>query len=91
MKIVLDIKSSSKTQGLNKGDVVMYDGKEWYITSKEELCASLEKKYNEVISKFEKKIYELEKKYSDFLLSYNEQNAKLLPIIEKLLGEDEEL
>ena len=90
MKIVIDLKSSSKTQGLKKNDILMYDGKEWYITTAEELCATLEKKYNDVISKLEKTIYRLEKNYADFLLSYNEQNAKLIPIFEKLLGEDEE-
>ena len=91
MKIVIDIKSSSKTQSFNKNDVILYDGKQWYVTTMESLCDNLEKKYNETISKLEKTIYRLEKNYADFLLSYNEQNAKLLPIIEKLLGEDEEL
>lgn len=89
MKIVIDVKASSKTQGFKKNDVILYDGAQWYVTTAEELCASLEKRYNDIIAKLDQRINELNESYAKFMQKYNEQNEKLLPIIEELLEKDE--
>ena len=88
--IVIDLKSDSKTLNFKKNDVILYDGKQWYITSKESLLADLEDRCTKVIAKVDQKMHELGEQYSEFLLKYNQQNAKLLPIIENLLEKDEE-
>lgn len=90
MKIVIDLKDSAKTQSFKKDDVLLFDGKKWYVTTKSSLLEDLEKRYNLAVAKIDRKMAELDQKYATFMQQYNEQNAKLLPIIEHLLAEDEE-
>ena len=37
MRVALDIKNMSKLTKPTKNDVIVYDGKEWYITTKDDL------------------------------------------------------
>jgi len=90
MKIVIDVKNGSKTQNFGKNDLIVYDGKQWYVTTVEDLYSHLEKRYNDMIAKMDQKINDIKTSYAEFLLAYNEQNSKLLPIIENLLEKDEE-
>ena len=47
VKIGLDIKNGSKAFKPKKGDVVIFDGKEWYVTTKEDIFAEYERKVDE--------------------------------------------
>ena len=37
MRVALDIRNMSKLTKPTKNDVIVYDGKEWYITTKDDL------------------------------------------------------
>lgn len=55
MKIGLDVKNPKKAIKPNKSDLIVYDGKEWYVTTKEELykdlCERLAQKEKELAAK----------------------------------------
>ena len=90
MKIVIDLKNGSKTTKLQKNDVIIYDGKQWYTTSKESLLADIKEECTDMLAKMDRKMIEMRQDYAEFMRQYNETNARLLPILERLLEEDKE-
>jgi hypothetical protein len=86
MKIAIDLKNTTQ---LKKDDVILYDGKEWYVINKDVLLRDLNKRCDEFCAKLSQEFNEMKESNAKFMQEYNEQNQKLLPIIEKLLGKDE--
>lgn len=87
MKLAIDVKNTSK---IKKDDVLIYDGKEWYVMSKEVLLSDLNKRCEDFFAKMSREFIDMKKSYAEFMQKYNEQNQKLLPIIEDMLEKDEE-
>lgn len=86
MKIVVDVKNTSK---IKKNDVILYDGKEWYVMTKDELMKELETRAFKVLSDVQQTMMKMQQDYATFMQNYNEQNSKLLPILQQLLEKDE--
>ena len=68
MKIGLEVKNPKKAIRPSQNDIILYDGKQWYVTTKEELFKAFE-------SRLEKKEKELDNKIA-------ECNAKIAEINE---------
>lgn len=71
MKLILDVKNVGKVIKPSKDNLIMYDGKEWYVTTKQDLL----KEYNE---HFDKKIKECDNKI-------DEMNTLKLDIAKQIL------
>lgn len=54
MKLILNVKNSTKAVKPSSDNVILYDGKDWYVTTKQELF----KEYNSKLKEFEKVIEE---------------------------------
>lgn len=91
MKVVFEVKRNKEngksSLNIKKGDVLLYNGSEWYVTTQEELFMEYNKKINNAITEYDRKFKALEKEYEQFLTEYTEQNTKLINLIEGLVKE----
>lgn len=76
MKTVLDIKNVSKVLKPTQDNVVLFDGKEWYVTTKQ----SLFKEYDEKIARLE----QLEEENKIFKKDVATQLIEMSELIKKL-------
>lgn len=77
MKTVLDVKNMSGVMKPNVNNVILYNGKEWYVTTKQDL-----------FREYDKKIKELEKLIEEnakFKKEVSSQLAEMSEIIKTLL------
>lgn len=87
MKVVLEVKNTSKIIKPTENDVILYDGKQWFVTTKQILF----KDWNKLLSQCEKKLADLEKQNSDFKREVGLQLKEMTELIQKLFeakGED---
>lgn len=66
MRIALDIKNMSKLKRPTVNDVIVYDGKEWYITTKSDLL----KEANNLLAECQKTLEQIKKESKDFKQQY---------------------
>jgi hypothetical protein len=87
MKVVLEVKNTSKIIKPTENDVILYDGKQWFVTTKQILF----KDWNKLLNQCEKKLADLEKQNSDFKREVGLQLKEMTELIQKLFeakGED---
>ena len=60
LKVGLEIKNGSKIFKPKKGDVVIYNGKEWYVTTKEDIFKEYQDKVDAQLKEVEDAVKELE-------------------------------
>lgn len=88
MKIGLEIKNPKRAIKPHNGDVILYDGKQWYVTTKEELFYELESKLKNKEKELDNKIAECDKKINEMneLKKKNaEQILNIAAIVQKLV------
>ena len=59
--IGLKIKNASRAMKPKKGDVIIFDGKEWYITTKEDIFKEYEEKVDKKLAEVSQKLIEIAK------------------------------
>lgn len=79
-EVLLNIKNVPKVMKPTQDDVIVYNGKEWYITTKESLLADAYKLLSECKVELEK----VKKENSDFKKSVAKQMVELSELVEKL-------
>lgn len=87
MKVVLSVKNNSKVIKPIENNVILYDGKQWYVTTKEKLFEEWTSLLNECNSKLE----DLEKQNTEFKKEVSSQLKEMTELIQKLFetkGED---
>lgn len=72
MKINLEVKNPGKALRPSKNDIILYDGKQWYVTTKEELFREF---YNRLEAK-EKQVDHKLRECDDKIVEMNEQRRK---------------
>lgn len=80
MNVNLNIKNLSRLKEPKKGDVILFDGKEWYITTKDDVLQDakiLLDKCNEKIELLEKQNNEFKAKTSRDILEITETIKKI--------------
>ena len=58
-KVGLEIKNGSKALKPKKGDVIIFDGKEWYVTTKDDIFREYQEKMDEKLAEIERELVEL--------------------------------
>ncbi len=81
MKVVLSVRNTSKVTKPIKDSVIIYDGEEWYVTTKEQLF----KDFHDLYSKCNEKLETLEKQNLDFKKEISSQIKEMADLVEKLL------
>lgn len=59
MKLVLEVKTNKKAIRPSPDNVILYDGKEWYITTKQDLFKEYDERYKEKLAECDRKIEEM--------------------------------
>ena len=78
--VLLNIKNVPKVMKPTENDVIVFNGKEWYITSKESLFAEAYKLVDNCKAELEK----IKKENSDFKKSVAKQMYDMSTLVEKL-------
>ena len=65
MKIYLDVKNPGKVVKPTRNDLVIYDGKNWYVTTKDDLLAEFNEKLVKKGKELDAKIAECDKKIAE--------------------------
>lgn len=87
MNVVLNVKNTSKVLKPTKNSVMLYDGKEWYITTKEKLF----EEWLDLLNQCNNKLEELEQQHTEFKREVSSQLREMTELIHTLFetkGED---
>ena len=87
MNVVLNIKNASKVIKPTKNSVILCDGKDWYITTKEQLF----EEWTGLLSKCENTLEETKQDNTEFKKEVGRQLKQMTDLIHKLFeakGED---
>ena len=83
IKVGLNIKNSSKAIKPTKGDIVIFDGKDWYVTTKEDIL----KEYREKLAEINQKLQEMEQFKREISAQIKEMSEIIKKFV-KLQGEE---
>lgn len=84
MKLTLDIKNFKRIIKPTKDDVILYDGKEWYVTTKKDLFEELSRKFDEREIEVENKLSEIKNVIEEFK-QIKVENAKQISTMSKTI------
>ena len=84
MKIALEVKNNSKIIRPSKNNVIIYDGKEWYVTTKEELFGEYEKRIDSKCEKLQGLVNELKEENKNFKNTISKQMVDISNIVESM-------
>ena len=81
MRIAIDVKNMSRMKEPSANDVIVYDGRQWYVTTKDEIL----KEANETLSKCEKTLARLEAENQEFKQQTSKDIIEIAETTKKLL------
>ena len=84
MKLILDVKNNKKIINPSRDDILLYDGKEWFVTTKEDLFKEYDEKFASKLTECEQKIAEL----TEFKVSMAKQILALSKLIEGIIAKE---
>lgn len=84
MKLTLDIKNFKRIIKPTKDDVILFDGKEWYVTTKKDLFEELSRKFDEREIEVENKLSEIKNVIEEFK-QIKVENAKQISTMSKTI------
>ena len=90
MKLGLEVKNTKKAIRPSKNDVILYNGKEWYVTTKEELFKEFEERLNAKEKELNNKIEECNAKLGEMNEAKKknaEQILKIAAVVENFVKE----
>lgn len=81
MRVALDIKNMSKIKKTTVNDVIIYDGKQWYITTKEEIL----KEANGLLLECKEELAKTKRENQEFKQQTSKDILELTNTVKKLL------
>ena len=85
MKIVLDVKNASSLKEPRKDQIIIYDGKQWYVTTRQILFEEYEEKIDSKLHELEEKALALEADNKEFKNSVSKDIIKMSEVVEGIL------
>lgn len=86
MKIALTVVNTSKTVKPSKDDVIIYDGKEWYVTTKDDVL----KESKDLLNECKLELENLRKEHELFKKEIATQLLEMSELIKKLYSTTDE-
>lgn len=80
MEVILDVKNVPKAMNPTQDDVIVFNGKTWYLTSK----ASLMKEALEMIDKCQKELDKIKKENAQFKKEVAQQVRDLSELVKQM-------
>lgn len=81
MKVALEIRNLSKLKNPIKNDVIIFDGKEWYITTKEEIL----KEANDLLLECKRELAGVKRENKEFKQQTSKDILELTDTVRSLL------
>ena len=81
VKVGLNIKNGSKIFKPKAGDVVIFDGKDWYVTTKEDIFREYEEKVDSKLAQVDEELKEME----EFKQEISSQMVEMSETIKKFI------
>lgn len=81
MQVVLTVKNTHKIIEPIKNNVILYDGKDWYVTTKEKLF----EEWTELISQCRQDLANLKQENLEFKQDVSQQLLEMTELIHRLL------
>ena len=81
MKVALEIRNLSKLKNPIKNDVIIFDGKEWYITTKEEIL----KEANDLLLECKRELASVKRENKEFKQQTSKDILELTDTVRSLL------
>ena len=81
MRVALDIKNMSKIKNPTENDVIVYDGKQWYVTTKDEIL----KEANDLLLECKETLEALRKENQEFKRQTSKDIIEITNTTKKLL------
>ena len=81
MKIVLDVSNIKKGIKPSKDNIIIYDGEKWYVTTKNDLFAEYDERFDEKLAECDEKIASMSQYQKDIA----SQMLSMQEIIQKLI------
>lgn len=81
MRIALDIKNLSKIKEPTVNDVIIYDGKKWYVTTKDDIL----KETHNLLLECKEELLKLKKENQEFKQQTSKDIIELSDTVKKLL------
>lgn len=82
LKVGLEIKNGSKIFKPQKGDVVIFDGKEWYVTTKDDIFKEYQNKVDAKLADVEKELKALRQYKAEVASQIAEMAAVIKQFVE---------
>ena len=80
MKLGLEIKNSGKAIRPSKNNIILYDGKQWYVTTKDELFKEFKERMDAKEKELDNKIEECNAKISEMNEAKRKNAEQILTI-----------
>lgn len=80
MNVVLNIKNTSKVIKPTKNSVILYDGKDWYVTTKEQLF----EEWTDLLNKCNKEFADIRSDNTKFKSEVGKQLKQMTDLIQQL-------
>ena len=84
MKIALEVKNSSKVVRPSVNNVIIYDGEQWYVTTKEALFGEYESKIDAKLQEIQNLINTLRSDNTSFKNTVSQQITDITTIVESI-------
>ena len=81
MRVALDIKNLSKLKEPSANDVIIYDGKQWYITTKDDIL----KEANDLLLECKEELAKTKRENQEFKQQTSKDILELTNTVKKLL------
>ena len=84
MEVMLDIKNIPKAMQPTTNDVILFNGKTWYLTTREALLKEAYDLLKECKNNCEKSLNEIKAENNEFKRTTADQMKRLVELVEKL-------
>ena len=84
MKIALEVKNNSKIIKPSKNDVIIHDGKQWYVTTKSDIFHEYEEKIDAKLRELQELINSLAQDNASFKENVSKQVLDISNIVEAM-------
>ena len=81
MKIALEVNTNKKAIKPSKNDVIIYDGKEWYVTTKEALFKEYEEKVDAKLKEVDRELQAIQ----DFKQEVSSQMVEMSKAVKRAI------
>ncbi len=81
MRVALDIKNLSKLKEPSTNDVIIYDGKQWYVTTKDDIL----KEANDLLLECKEELAKTKRENQEFKQQTSKDILELTDTVKKLL------